>query len=475
MSQLGTYNVSVRINFDAGKGKNQTKKMNEGFSSLGKRVANVGRGFERMGRTISITGFVLGIVARRIIGSFEGIAKSIIKISEEGANLDRSFTFLSDTLQALALSGMLTDEMFNRVYGTFQDMMDIALRSAGPWAIINETIQQIKNAIALGALPSLVDFSDFLATFDLSSFNAALSEATNTFLTPIIAKIEELLGDEEGGVIGIKEKLNAIASIGGTFLSGVLQGFSDVATKAAELLGDNESGILGIAYALGEAGAWGLVAAPFAAIVGILIGGFGSVLSSVSSLIGLLGGGGAGAAGIAGLTLLATMALVISDFNDWKETLNDLATAINNLMTALGPDFARGLDYAIMDIDELNDALQTAVNLVTSLLNFITRAIEGWNTLMSLNPSQASRYVNYGTAMGQNKLTGWEDPFTSLGPALRDMNAVELWKAKRGLEEGGTLVQTNNINVNGAGDPARVADEVERRLSDKTRRAWMPL
>ena len=251
MSQMVVGEVKIRVSFDNGVAKTKTREMNKSLSGLTKTTKDLGMSFQRMGRTISISGFVLGIVSQRVIKSFQGIADSIVKISKEATSLDKASQYLSDTLTALSLSGMLTDDTFNDVISTFNDMMRVALESAGSWAIIDTAIQGLKTAVAEGALPQLQSLAGFLSEFDMSSFNDALSEATNSFLTPIVEKIKELLGDENGGIEGIRSKLNAIAIIGGTFLAGVLGGMNELAANAANLIGNDAEGVTGLAYWLG--------------------------------------------------------------------------------------------------------------------------------------------------------------------------------------------------------------------------------
>jgi len=446
MSQLGTYNVSVRINFDAGKGKTQTKKMNEGFSNLAKSVSHVGRGFERMGRTISITGFVLGLVARRIIASFQGIAESIMKISKEGTNLDRAFNYLGETLQALALSGMLTDDALSNILSTFQQMLDIALQSAGPWAVIETAIQKLKNAIALGALPSLQELSGFLDDFNLTPFEEALSEATNTFLTPIIDKIKELLGDDESGVTGVKAKLNAIATIGGSFVFGVLEGFNQMAIKAAELVGTDETGIKGISSKLGELSAWALVLAPAGAITGMIVGGFGSILNAISRVIGAVGGP------LVVGSLIFGIALLVSDTKELKQAFEDLSETMD---LDLGEAF-----------DGFKQTMQIVIDMTTALINSLRSAI---SLLKELSVHQGPQGAGSGSHGGPT-FGAWPPnvgPQGSLGGGFSLDQLTSTIKTPPYL--------TNNFTINGAQDPARVADEVERRLADKMRRAWMPI
>ena len=368
--------VKIRVSFDSGKAKPETKSLGNTVSNLTKSAHNLGRGFERMGRTISITGFVMGIVARRLIASFEGIAKSIIKISEEGANLDKAFTFLGDTLSALALSGMLTGNVFTDMMGIFNKMMEIAMASAGPWAIINAKIQELKNAIAEGALPAITDLATFLTEFNITPFTNALSEATTTFLTPIIAKIKELLGDENSGVIGIKEKFNAVAQIGGNFLAGVLEGFNQVMIKAAELIGNDASGIAGVSSKLGEFAAWALVLAPAGAVTGRIVGGFGSILTAISGVVAIIGGVATGG-------LLLAVAAVALDWEHWStEVIPDLLDALDGLGKALGFSegdglrrFLKGVSFGVEIIVR---GIETWINIITILIGKLNELKANW-------------------------------------------------------------------------------------------------
>ena len=451
--------VKIKVSFDAGKGQKQTDKLNKGVSNLTKGAYNLGRGFERLGRTISITGFVMGIVARRVIGAFEGIAKSIIKISEEGANLDKAFTFLGDTLSALALSGMLTDDVFNRIIGTFWEMFNIAQQSAGSWAIINDAIQQLKNAIALGALPALTSLSDFLLRFDLGPFKEALAEATNTFLTPIIAKIKELLGDGESGVIGVKEKLNAIAEIGGTFLAGVLEGFDQMMIKAAELIGDDKKGILGIVSKFGEYAAWALLLAPLGAVTGMIIGGFGSIIMAVSGLIGIFGGVGA-------LTLLGVMAVIASDWGTWNtELIPNLTTAVNNLAKEFG--FESGLGFVLTTFNNfltfVGDKLEDRIRTLIDFIDLIASAIRQIKQLAGLMSGSGDVSV------------GGEGPIGSYqhGGVIPKTGAYLMHAGERVM----TRTETRNswsptFYITG-GDPQEIARQVDRILSQRSRSPYM--
>jgi len=449
--------VKIRVSFDSGKAKPESKNLGRSISNLTKSAHSLGRGFERMGRTISITGFVMGIVARRVIGAFEGIAKSIIKISEEGANLDKAFTFLGDTLTALALSGMLTDDVMARILGTFQEMFDIAMKSAGPWAIINDAIQQFKNAIALGAIPALTDLSTFLAGFDLGPFKAALAEATTTFLIPIIAKIKELLGDENSGVIGIKEKLNAIAAIGGSFLAGVLGGFDQVMTKAAELIGNDAKGITGLAYILGEKGAWALVAAPFMAVVGMIVGGFGTILTAITSLVALIGG-----VGTAGL--LGVLTLVIIEFDRWEDSIGNLFTAIGNLANILEIDLSGAINIVISALQIFGAVIRTPINYITRFLEMITAAIRKVKEFAALT-SQPSGGIS-GGPIGERQGGGM----------IHKTGTYMLHQGERVVPRNqvSNNYGTNNFYISG-GDPRVIAEEVGKILASQSRRSYMPI
>lgn len=457
-----TYSIGIKISVDTGKGKLEAKKLDVGLGNLTKTVSNIGRGFERFGRTISITGFVMGIVARRIIGSFEGIAKSIIKISEEGANLDRALDYLGKTLEALALSGMLTDDTLDRIIGTFREMMDIALRSAGPWAIITDAIQQLKDAVALGALPSLEDLSNFLLGFNLGPFKEALSEATNTFLTPIIEKIKELLGDENGGVIGIKEKLNAIATIGGNFLAGVLGGFDQMMTKAAELIGDDASGMAGISSKFGELAAWALVLAPAGAITGMIVGGFGSILGAISAVVGIMGGVATGG-------LLLGIAAIATHWGEWSTVIiPGLLTQLDELAAALGIE-GGGLQFVLggvkIALDVVNGVFVGMASGITAVLSLITALINKLNALR-----EAWSISNIGGGFGG----GGGSMESRQGGGFINKTGEYL------LHAGEMVVPRNQVNstwtptfyITG-GDPVAIADEVEKRLAQRSRSPYI--
>ena len=377
MSQMVVGEVKIKVSFDNGVAKTKTREMNKSLSGLTKTTKDLGMSFQRMGRTISISGFVLGIVSQRVIKSFQGIADSIVKISKEATNLDKASQYLSDTLTALSLSGMLTDDTFNDVIDTFNDMMRVALESAGSWAIIDTAIQGLKTAIAEGALPQLQNLAGFLTGFNMSSFNDALSEATNSFLTPIVEKIKELLGDENGGIEGIRSKLNAIAIIGGTFLAGVLGGMNELAANAANLIGNDAEGVTGLAYWLGEVSGKMLAFAPGAALVGLVISGFGAILSVISGVIGAVGVGG----------LLALGAIIVTIGSDWdtwsKTTIPNLITALNDLTKALATDLGDALVFVQAMIAATNFVLRSMVEFITDAIKKITQFIQMRNASMA--------------------------------------------------------------------------------------------
>ena len=377
MSQMVVGEVKIRVSFDNGVAKTKTREMNKSLSGLTKTTKDLGMSFQRMGRTISISGFVLGIVSQRVIKSFQGIADSIVKISKEATSLDKASQYLSDTLTALSLSGMLTDDTFNDVISTFNDMMRVALESAGSWAIIDTAIQGLKTAVAEGALPQLQSLAGFLSEFDMSSFNDALSEATNSFLTPIVEKIKELLGDENGGIEGIRSKLNAIAIIGGTFLAGVLGGMNELAANAANLIGNDAEGVTGLAYWLGEVSGKMLVFAPGAALVGLVISGFGAILTLIGTVIGAVGVGG----------LLALGAIIVSigsNWDTWSETtIPNLVDALNDLSGAVGVDLKDAFLAVKIVLAIINTMLQDIMTTVINVIRKITQMVQMRNASMA--------------------------------------------------------------------------------------------
>jgi hypothetical protein len=352
---------------------------------------------------------------------------------------------------------MLTDDVFNDVYGTFQRMFDIAVASAGPWAIINNALQQLRNAVAEGALPSLKGLAEFLLRFDITPFTTALSEATNTFLTPIIAKIKELLGDERGGLIGISEKLNAVAMIGGSFLAGVIEGFDQVMIKAAELIGNDAAGITGLASKLGEFAAWALVLAPTGAVVGMIVGGFGSIIRLVHGLTLALGGVATGG-------LLLAMAAMVADWDHWSsDVIPDLLTAIGDLAAELGFGGESGLTKFLQGVswwvEVVVRGIETWIRVITTVIRKL-KELAQWQA--TAQPQQS--YMSYDQNVGQKQGGGY---IPRTGRYL--------------LHEGERVVTRHEANTHNwsptfyitGSNANEIADEIERRLAQRSRSPYM--
>jgi len=356
----------------------QTKKLGaalSGFSSnIGKNVLksvktlsggleSTGRKLTGFGRALSINAFVIGMVTRRMIKSFEGVLKSIQGIIEESADMDNALTFITDTLTALGLAGLLTGEKTEEAVAVFRDSFDISVKLGGVLANLGLKFQKLKNAIARGAISPLKYLNYLLETqIDIDGFAEALETATRKFLNPIVLSIQQMLKDD--GLPGLIDKLNVIADIGAGFATGFLDGVNDMLNLLMDLVGDDTEGLKAAAHWLGELAAKMIVFAPGGALIGSVIGGIGQVLLSLGGAVSAI----VGPAGLlVALGLLGAKAAGVDFGSLIPEGLGEVFKNVT------------GVDVGgFIDVDALRTRVDEAVGVVENKFNNIS-----WDTVFS--------------------------------------------------------------------------------------------
>jgi len=459
-------NIKIKVSFSSGNSDKRIRSLNKSTAQLASSLRGIGTTLRRVGRTLSITSFVMGIVARQMVKHVTGIGNAIMGVVKESANMDRAMKFLSDTLYGLALSGMLTDDRFSDVMSTWQGMMDDSMQLSGILASLNEKFQSMKNAVAEGAIPSLQDLDSEFNEFDLSGFNAILEEATNAFLTPIVDKIKELIGDEKSGLEGLRSKIVTIASLGGEFAAGFLEGIDKLLTKVSEFIGDDTEGATGMANKLGEISAYMLAFAPGGAVIGSITSGFGTLLNVTGSLIGR---GGVIGVGTGLLGIIAVLGGVALTTDEGKKAVGHLADAFADLADALDVDLLGAIQSVGKRIAWLIDLTAKAIEKVASLIRKI-REVESSKAeklKIILKPGSTETQVE------SNPLSNWVEGRQGGGFIHRTgtylLHRGEMVVPRNQVYNAGNVT----INISG-GDPYSIAREVERVLAKRSRSPFLP-
>ena len=354
------------------------------FGNLSNMLQGVGRSFEKMGRTLSITGFILGMMLRRVQQGFMSVVNAIKKVVEESSDSSRAMDWFSNTLQALALSGTLTADKIDDLTNTFLESMDISFKLGGAIADLEGYIMKLKNAIASGAIEPLKQLNTKLGEVDFTQFFSDLRQATTNFLTPIVDKIGELIGGE--GLGGIGEALIRISTPFGEFVAGMIQGIHDIIIKVSEFIGGaGEGGLSGLAEKLGNMSAWLGVAAFGLGLLGLAISPLGALISGVVAVIG-----GAGA-----LTLIAVLAGASLEMDYTMEQIGGISDKFGELLNLLGltseafgvaiPDALYMTAVVFKDIVLIS--IELVIDAIIKLVTWVQKAIDKLRQLLTLRNS----------------------------------------------------------------------------------------
>jgi len=332
--------------------------------STSKAMTSVGK----FGRRIGFLGFIMSYTAQRIIKSWMGVIGIFTKLAKEMSSTERATEFLEDTIEALALAGLLTEERMNEVLTVFDDTFTNSTALRGELGLLGLRFQQVKNAAVGPFILSLGEINtalDELNWTELSEDIEDISEAFWSILTPAITNFIALFGseDDEGTAIGITEKfkkgLILIAEVAASFGEGIIAAIEDIILWFGNLIGEDGEGgegVKGVAYWLGYLAVMAIPVGQAMTIFGSSINGVAlaidSVIKAASSLIVKLGG--TATAGTVAFVLFIIGGLIASLILDWEEISEvweeTVGRAVEYLIDVIGGE--KGLQGVMEGLDK---------------------------------------------------------------------------------------------------------------------------
>jgi len=167
--------------------------------TLGRRLGEVTQSLSRWGRRIGFTGFILSFTARRIIRSVQGITEQFLKMGLEMADVDKATTWLAETLEKLALAGMLTKDKAQEVIDVFTKWFDASIDLEGKLADIDIVLTDIKTAIAIGISEGLDSLIEKMGDVDWESFTEDVKDAAKSLTEDLVDAVFMVIGEDEEG------------------------------------------------------------------------------------------------------------------------------------------------------------------------------------------------------------------------------------------------------------------------------------
>lgn len=428
-----------RISGTLQKIRNRGQLVSKSMKQISKDTALMGRGFYVAGRRIAFAGFVMSAVFRRVNRALKLVFNTFKKLVAESADIDKTLSWLGDTLGKLALGGQLTEEVFDNVLRVWTEMFDNALVLGSELAELDVKFQDLKNAVVDEIIPVLGELNDKLDTVDWEAFRQKVADAAAAFLEKLKPAILGLITDENLTEFG--SNLETLGTLAGSFSAGFIGGIEEMLTGLADLdllagTPGEPGGLEGIATAAGNVTAkLGMIAVP-TIFVGGAIGTFGMAIKGVAAIIG----------GPAAFTLAAVTAIVIADFEHWATSVGpDLMGALGDLGRTIGGDEGSGLRAFLK-------GMSIGVEIVV-------RGIETWIRVLDtvIKKLQAIRDMKQLPGGG-----GYGDlPEMQRGGFVPATGAYVLHAGERVIPAGRTTHMGGvNIHIHGVSDPGAVARKV---------------
>jgi len=298
-------------------------KVTAALKKMGKEAKKTSKGVTSLGRKMTFMGFVLGAAARRINRAFGRVVNVFKGLITEGADVAKATSWLGDKLEALAFAGALTGDKMEEVVGVWGEMFSNAGELRGELALLDTKVQATKNVIVEELIEALGETNTALDGVDWTTFNTNIGTATDSFLTPIVNKIKELIGEEgeDGGIAGLSSKLDDVGTIAGMFSSGFIQGIADMITWVDDLTGEDSEGgggFGGLIYALGSLTPKLTAVSIPLILIGGAISGAGGILQGLGALLSWIG---------VGSPLMIALAALLTIVINLKNAFDDLKRA----------------------------------------------------------------------------------------------------------------------------------------------------
>jgi len=405
-------NVSEKM----GKTIRETRTYTDVQKTLSRRMIGISKKLSQWGRKIGFTGFILGFTARRILRSFTQLGKQFTTFIGQIGDIDKALTFLSSTLEKLAMADMLTPKLGIEIVNTFQEWFDAARKFEGVMALLTTTLAPFGTAILQAVTPALLTWVEKLreviaAHPELLDKVREAASAVMKAMTPAILGLIERLPQMVDLII-------QIAPLLGAFAQGLLEGATFVLQMVAAV---SKYIPFGKQLAL-----WMGRLLPILIAIGGPLSLFGSLLSSLGLILGPL------------ISLFSSVAGILISTGPW-------GIAIAAAIVAIG--------LVIKYHKELYAWIQKVYQAWKRFGTYMQRRFGGVPTA----PAAPLGEAQFGGPIGKTGMY-----YLHAGEYVQPARTV------RNYNTGG-----NTFYISGAGDPRQVAQEVARILGRRVRSAMI--
>ena len=466
--------TTSRVHTELGKSIRQTQVFTQTQKTLERQLQDAQNALAGWGRKVGFTGFIISYTARRIIDSVGGMINQFLDVGRAMADTEKATGWLAETMEKLAIAGLLTQEKGAQVIGIFQRWWEVSVDLEGKLALLDITLTSIKTSIAEGINEGLADMQAKLDGIDWDTFNEQVKEAAKSLTEDLWEALEIVIGeDEEGGLTEFGSKLKSVSNFLGGFSKGVATSVNDIANLLLALdnaTGKDEAGgggAAGLGFALGRLmGILVIIGVPMMILGGAVsalstvLGGALSGVSGLATALGMTGATGLGVVLIVVAAVLLTLILYWDDLTKvWNDTVTPALTALNDAFSmdvgGLGATLRHVLDYVLYPIKVF---FTGAIVWLSTFIRLITAAKKKWDSWVNRDVSQ--QYVSGGTLGGNvpGASRQWGAPINKTG--MYYLHKGEEVATRREAESGGGGVQ--EIHVHLTLDGREIARSVSR-------------
>lgn len=233
-----TANVTNNLNIKTSALNNNIRATANTSQQAASRISSLADSFSQFARTFSFTGFILSATFRRINSAALDFTKAMLNMVLGLGNVDKAFSFLEDSLVALAMGGDLTVEKTDEIIKKFWDFYTASTDLGSNLAALKVKIQPFITVLAevaaegIGEIVSRIEELEREGKLDevLENWREAASVLKDRLVAAVIYLIDH--------APELSEKLIKLADGMGAFIAGLTKEKIDNIILAVNTISD---------------------------------------------------------------------------------------------------------------------------------------------------------------------------------------------------------------------------------------------